>query len=88
MGGLIAHYTVPEMRGATPFSTIFLGGRYGKIMVLIATPKKNETPMFITYVFFQTSYKEGEYIVRQGAGGDTFFIISKGRVSLPLYKRL
>ena len=30
----------------------------------------------------QTAYKEGEYIVRQGAGGDTFFIISKGRVSL------
>ena len=29
----------------------------------------------------QTAYKEGEYIVRQGAGGDTFFIISKGRVS-------
>ena len=30
---------------------------------------------------FQTSYKPGEYIVRQGAYGDTFFIISQGRVS-------
>ena len=29
----------------------------------------------------QTSYKAGEYIVRQGAYGDTFFIISQGRVS-------
>ena len=29
----------------------------------------------------QTSYKLGDYIVRQGAGGDTFFIISQGRVS-------
>ena len=30
---------------------------------------------------FQTNYKAGDYIVRQGAYGDTFFIISQGRVS-------
>ena len=29
-----------------------------------------------------TAYKEGEYIVREGARGDTFFIIAKGRVSV------
>lgn len=30
----------------------------------------------------QTHYDDGEYIIRQGARGDTFFIISKGKVSL------
>ena len=35
-------------------------------------------------LYLQTSYRVGEYIVRQGAGGDTFFIISKGRVSCVL----
>lgn len=30
---------------------------------------------------FQTHYENGEYIIRQGARGDTFFIISKGKVS-------
>ena len=45
--------------------------------------KKYKYYFFLIFsrLFFQTSYKEGEYIVRQGAGGDTFFIISKGRVS-------
>lgn len=28
----------------------------------------------------QTHYAEGDYIIRQGATGDTFFIISKGQV--------
>ncbi|KAJ6657789.1 hypothetical protein lerEdw1_001976, partial [Lerista edwardsae] len=28
-----------------------------------------------------THYENGEYIIRQGARGDTFFIISKGKVS-------
>ena len=39
-----------------------------------------ETLIKIADVLEETVYKEGEYIVRQGAGGDTFFIISKGRV--------
>ena len=34
---------------------------------------------WISY-FFQSTYKPGDYIVRQGAAGDTFFIIKKGRV--------
>ena len=29
----------------------------------------------------QAYYDEGEYIIRQGARGDTFFIIKKGAVS-------
>jgi hypothetical protein len=34
------------------------------------------------YAFlFQTFYRPGDYIIRQGARGDTFFIISKGQVS-------
>ncbi|GCB61278.1 hypothetical protein scyTo_0012884 [Scyliorhinus torazame] len=30
----------------------------------------------------KTHYEEGDYIVRQGASGDTFFIISKGKVNV------
>ena len=35
-----------------------------------------------TDVLEETTYKSGEYIVREGAGGDTFFIISKGSVNV------
>lgn len=41
-----------------------------------------ETLIKIADVLEETTYREGEYIVRQGAGGDTFFIISKGRVKV------
>ena len=40
-----------------------------------------ETLIKIADVLDEYSYKEGEYIIRQGAIGDTFFIVSKGRVS-------
>ncbi|XP_038641119.1 cGMP-dependent protein kinase 1-like isoform X5 [Scyliorhinus canicula] len=33
-------------------------------------------------VLEETHYEEGDYIVRQGASGDTFFIISKGKVNV------
>eukprot|EP00096_Caligus_rogercresseyi_P000213 TRINITY_DN1056_c0_g1_i3.p1 TRINITY_DN1056_c0_g1~~TRINITY_DN1056_c0_g1_i3.p1 ORF type:complete len:574 (-),score=180.06 TRINITY_DN1056_c0_g1_i3:275-1996(-) len=33
-------------------------------------------------VLEECTYKDGEYIVRQGAGGNTFFIISRGRVKV------
>ena len=36
---------------------------------------------FLTDVLEETTYKAGEYIIRQGAGGNTFFIISKGFAS-------
>uniref|UniRef100_A0A8C0ZI23 Protein kinase cGMP-dependent 1 n=1 Tax=Cyanistes caeruleus TaxID=156563 RepID=A0A8C0ZI23_CYACU len=37
-------------------------------------------------VLEETHYESGEYIIRQGARGDTFFIISKGKVSSHLPK--
>ena len=39
-----------------------------------------ETLIKIADVLEEYTYKEGEYIIRQGAIGDTFFIISRGRV--------
>ena len=42
-----------------------------------------ETLIRIADVLEEYSYKQGEYIIRQGAVGDTFFIISSGRVSEP-----
>ncbi|XP_060728434.1 cGMP-dependent protein kinase 1a isoform X1 [Tachysurus vachellii] len=33
-------------------------------------------------VLEETHYEEGDYIIRQGARGDTFFIISKGKVTV------
>ena len=32
----------------------------------------------------ETHYQQGDYIVRQGARGDTFFIISKGQVRVTI----
>lgn len=32
----------------------------------------------------QTFYNNGDYIVRQGARGDTFFIISRGQVKVTI----
>lgn len=39
-------------------------------------------PLFCGLLSWQTHYEDGEYIIRQGARGDTFFIISKGKVSI------
>ncbi|OCT71472.1 hypothetical protein XELAEV_180344406mg, partial [Xenopus laevis] len=33
-------------------------------------------------VLEETHYDSGDYIIRQGARGDTFFIISKGKVNV------
>jgi len=41
-----------------------------------------ETLIKIADVMEETSYQNGDYIIRQGAMGDTFFIISKGRVKV------
>ena len=35
----------------------------------------------LPYFSFQDFFHEGEYIIREGATGDTFFIINKGEVS-------
>lgn len=37
--------------------------------------------VLICVYYFQTHFNNGEYIIRQGARGDTFFIIAKGKVS-------
>ncbi|XP_034049395.1 cGMP-dependent protein kinase 1-like [Thalassophryne amazonica] len=41
-----------------------------------------ETLSKLADVMEETHYKEGDYIIRQGARGDTFFIISKGVVNV------
>ena len=43
-----------------------------------------DTLIKIADVLEENNYKNGECIVRQGAAGDTFFIIKKGRVSFDL----
>lgn len=45
---------------------------------------QEDTLIKIADVMEETAYKEGEYIIRQGASGDTFFIISKGRVKVTM----
>lgn len=40
-----------------------------------------DTLIKISDVLEETHYQNGDYIIRQGARGDTFFIISKGQVS-------
>lgn len=61
------------------------------IYLQIQITRSNDCEVFsITYVYLyehifvvklQMYYKVGDYIIRQGARGDTFFIISKGKVS-------
>ncbi|XP_029933856.1 cGMP-dependent protein kinase 1-like isoform X3 [Myripristis murdjan] len=41
-----------------------------------------ETLSKLADVMEETHYEDGEYIIRQGARGDTFFIISKGKVTV------
>ncbi|CAB4057516.1 PRKG1 [Lepeophtheirus salmonis] len=44
--------------------------------------RTEETLIKLADVLEECAYKDGDYIVRQGAGGDTFFIISRGRVKV------
>lgn len=41
-----------------------------------------DTLIKISDVLEETFYANGDYIIRQGARGDTFFIISKGQVKV------
>ncbi|XP_076317899.1 cGMP-dependent protein kinase, isozyme 2 forms cD4/T1/T3A/T3B-like isoform X2 [Tachypleus tridentatus] len=43
-----------------------------------------ETLIKIADVLEETTYSKGDYIIRQGAHGDTFFIISKGKVKVTI----
>ncbi|XP_015916401.1 cGMP-dependent protein kinase 1 isoform X4 [Parasteatoda tepidariorum] len=45
---------------------------------------KEEILLKISDVLYEHSFKMGEYIIRQGAGGDTFYIISRGKVKVTL----
>ncbi|KAG0714666.1 cGMP-dependent protein kinase, isozyme 2 forms cD5/T2 [Chionoecetes opilio] len=45
---------------------------------------QEETLIKIADVLEETYYGQGDYIIRQGARGDTFFIISKGRVRVTM----
>ncbi|KAH8273538.1 hypothetical protein KR018_000074 [Drosophila ironensis] len=44
----------------------------------------DDTLIKISDVLEETHYERGDYIVRQGARGDTFFIISKGKVRVTI----
>ncbi|KAK5641360.1 hypothetical protein RI129_009907 [Pyrocoelia pectoralis] len=44
----------------------------------------DDTLIKISDVLEETYYSYGDYIIRQGARGDTFFIISKGRVKVTI----
>lgn len=43
-----------------------------------------DTLIKISDVLEETYYNQGDYIIRQGARGDTFFIISKGEVKVTI----
>lgn len=45
---------------------------------------QEETLIKIADVLEETYYTQGDYIIRQGARGDTFYIISKGRVRVTM----
>ncbi|KAI9585996.1 cGMP-dependent protein kinase, isozyme 2 forms cD5/T2 isoform X2 [Glossina fuscipes] len=45
---------------------------------------QEDTLIKISDVLEETHYQQGDYIVRQGARGDTFFIISKGKVRVTI----
>jgi len=48
------------------------------------TNLQEEILIKIADVLEENTYKNGEYIVRQGAAGDTFFIIKRGRVKVTI----
>lgn len=43
-----------------------------------------DTLIKISDVLEECYYQKGDYIIRQGARGDTFFIISKGQVKVTI----
>lgn len=57
------------------------GGEFFITTLIIACPIRTDQSDAALCV--QTHYDDGEYIIRQGARGDTFFIISMGRVGPP-----
>lgn len=58
---------------------------YGHLCFLYSVPTfkdlPDETLSKVADVLEEVHYRDGDYIIRQGARGDTFYIISKGKVS-------
>jgi len=48
---------------------------------------RDETLTSIADMLEESVYENGEYIIRQGARGDTFYIISKGKVKVTMKKK-
>lgn len=59
---------------------------YTKFLKSVPTfSRLNEETLFkIADVLEETTYVQGDYIIRQGARGDTFFIISRGQVKVTM----
>ncbi|CAG0884400.1 unnamed protein product [Cyprideis torosa] len=59
---------------------------YTDFLKSVPTFKKlsEDTLIKIADVLEETFYRKGDYIIRQGARGDTFFIISKGQVKVTM----
>ncbi|GFU37826.1 hypothetical protein NPIL_457391 [Nephila pilipes] len=60
--------------------------QYTDFLKSVPTFRKLKEDMLIKIadVLEETSYKFGDYIIRQGARGDTFYIISRGRVKVTI----
>ncbi|CAL1280731.1 unnamed protein product [Larinioides sclopetarius] len=60
--------------------------QYTDFLKSVPTFRKLKEDMLIKIadVLEETSYKYGDYIIRQGARGDTFYIISRGRVKVTI----
>lgn len=54
------------------------------VILLFLTPVAHfpTYPPSLTCLSQQSRYSEGDYIIRQGATGDTFYIISSGQVRM------
>ncbi|GFW52486.1 hypothetical protein TNCV_404141 [Trichonephila clavipes] len=60
--------------------------QYTDFLKSVPTFRKLKEDMLIKIadVLEETTYKYGDYIIRQGARGDTFYIISRGRVKVTI----
>lgn len=71
-----SHFVFPFYEDLTKFSS--------SSSVPIFKNLPEDTLIKISDVLEEISYENGDYIIRQGARGDTFFIISKGKVKVTM----
>lgn len=64
------------------YQVIFFWFFFSSVPIFKNLPE--DTLIKISDVLEETFYTQGDYIVRQGARGDTFFIISKGQVRVTM----